>query len=70
MDKDKEIAIKFAKGNGYDTAVLSKEEKWIGNPLYVARYKDHDTMCLGPPKFIIIENQNPRFANGFLEKKS
>jgi len=64
MNSDKDIAIKFAKENRFDTAVRSGK-KWNGELLYVAKFKngpDGNPPCTGYPQFVIIENSIPRFA--------
>ena len=64
MDKNKDIAVKFAKENRFDTAIRSGK-KWNGELLYVAKFKngpDGNPPCTGYPQFIIIENTIPRFA--------
>ena len=38
MNKNQDIAIKFAKENGYDTVLPCKGKKWNGLPLYFAKF--------------------------------
>ena len=64
MNTTKEIAIRFAKENRFDTAIRSGK-KWDGQLLYVALFKpgpEGNPRCTGYPQFIIIENSIPRFA--------
>ena len=64
MYKNKDIAIKFAKDNGFDNAVRSVD-KWNGVRLHVAIFNpgpDGNPPCTGLPQFIIFEDKKPRFA--------
>ena len=64
MNKDKDIATKFAQDNRFDTAIRSGK-KWKGNLLYVAVFNpdpDGNPPYTGYPQFIIIEANKPRFA--------
>ena len=64
MHKNKDIAIKFAKDNGFDNAIRSVD-KWNGVRLHVAIFNpgpDGNPPCTGYPQFIIFEDKKPRFA--------
>ena len=64
MNSNKDIAVKFAKENRFDTAIRSRK-KWNGDILYVAVFHPGPN-GVGPftglPQFIIIEDKKPRFA--------
>ena len=64
MKSSKDIAVKFAKENRFDNAIRSGK-KWNGQILYVAVFSNGPNghpPCTGLPQFIIIEDNNPRFA--------
>jgi len=64
MNSNKDIAIKFAKENHFDTAIRSGK-KWNGELMYVAslfKGSNGQRPCTGLPQFIIIEGKKPRFA--------
>ena len=63
MDKNKDIALKFAKENGYDTVTPCKGKKWNGQPLYFAKFYNENNMIIGLPSFIIVDSERTRFAN-------
>lgn len=56
------IAIKFAKENGYDTAVKCGK-KFKGRSVFCAEDRGSEFACTGYPAFIIIDDNEARFAD-------
>jgi len=63
MHKNNDIAVKFAKDNGYDTVSPCKRKTWNGLPLYFAKFHNEENMIIGLPTFIIVDSERTRFAN-------
>ena len=60
-----ERAKKFAKENGFDTAVRERRKVWLGHSVYGADYTSGAILCVGLPQYIIFENNKPRFTTPF-----
>ncbi|MCL1933514.1 MAG: hypothetical protein FWF53_06875 [Candidatus Azobacteroides sp.] len=62
--EDIQIAIQFAKKNGYKTAVRENVKEWrFFNklPIYTPVFDSDEIPFTGLPQFIVIENGIPRF---------
>jgi len=71
MDKNLDIAIRFAKDNSgdFNVTAIKRKEKFNGKDVYVIHYTDDPAPCVGMPEFFFVENGHPFFAS-LIENRS